>query len=115
MTAHCVKADIEEFYPGITTGIEDSVLTGLINNASEVIDFYTLSYPEDGDDIIKKAATVHQVAAYIETGNLQAFGLKPGLQLKVGVENLTVAEYICTSALRVLAVGGLTRPYQYGA
>jgi len=112
--ANCVKADVETIYPGITTGISDSIITGLINNASEVIDFYTLSAPRDGDDVIKKVATAHQVAAYIETGNLQSLGLPAGTQIKVGLENLTTGEHICHVARQVLVIGGLTRPYDYG-
>lgn len=112
--ANCVKADVESVYPGITTGIDNGIVTGLINNASEVIDFYTLSAPRDGDDVIKKVATVHQVAAYIETGNLQALGLPVGTQIKVGAETLITGERICATALQVLVIGGLTRPYDFG-
>lgn len=107
--AHCTQTDVEEYYPTLTEGVDENLVAALCANASDVIDFYTL-IPNPEDAVLKKA-TVHQVAAWLETGNLQEFGLIPTVSIKIGSETFTIAQHLCAAAKRVLHNNGYTQPW----
>lgn len=107
--AYCTKTDVDGSYPGLSDGVDENVIAALCANASEVIDFYTLI--PNPEDIVLKKATVHQVAAWLETGNLQEFGLVPNVTIKVGGESFTIAQTLCQASRRVLISNGYTLPW----
>ena len=109
--AHCDGDDVETLYPGITDGLSEETVEALCENASDTIDHFILApVTEDDTETIRKA-TALQVIAYIQTGDLQQYGLKVGTEIVVNGEKLIVGQYISTAAKRVLANEGLTTPW----
>ena len=109
--SYCDKDDVEQVYPGITTGLSDETIAALCVNASATIDHFTLAPVTEADTDTLRKATATQVVAYIQTGDLQQYGLKAGTELVVNGEHLIVGQYIATAAKRILANEGLTTPW----
>lgn len=108
---YCDRSDIESVFPGITDGISDPVLDALCFNASKTIDHFVLAPVSDSDGPTLTRAAAEQVVAYLQTGDLQNYGLSPGKEIRINDERLTVGQVICEASKFTLASEGLTTPW----
>lgn len=105
--AHCTGDDIAAQHPELVAGVAEEELASVCEQASTVIDYYTLA-PGATSDILKRAS-VQQAAAILQTGNLGLYGLREGTVIKIGAEQFIVAQKLCDSARWILTRAGLTK------